>query len=125
MSDFYSDSSAPPRILVPRFGAPAAVRTIGPDGIPDYVEATKGSPHQYIAPPGRRLAIFHNGIRLKHIVIADRKRGFAIGRHYKEEGWSVTFLPYDDNGVSQERVYEGDITFKLIYGPGPKVFGLL
>ena len=131
MSDFYSDLSSPaaptPRIIVSKYGAPNRV-TYGADRIPDYVEATKGSPFQYMPPPGRRLAIFHNGVRLKHIVIADRVRGFAIGRHYKEDetkkAFTVTFLPYDENGVHQERFYEGQITFKLIFGPGPKVFGI-
>ena len=126
MSDFYADPAPPaPRVHVSRFGAPPAV-TRGADGIPDYVEATKGSPYQYIAPPGMRLAIYHNGVRLRHIVIADRVRGFAIGRHYREndKAWTVDFLPYDENGITQERFYEGTITFKLIYGPGPKVFGL-
>lgn len=98
----------------------------GPDRTPNYVEATHGSPFQYMPPPGYRLAIYHNGVRLKHIVIADRLRGFAIGRHYTEddEKWTVTFHPWDENGISQERFYEGQITFKLIYGPGPKVFGI-
>jgi hypothetical protein len=126
MSDFYSDlSPAQPRVLVSKYGAPGHI-TRGADGIPDYVDASKGSPYQYMPPPGFRLAIFHNGVRLRHVVIADRKRGFAIGRHYKEDDkeWTVTFLPYDENGVHQERFYEGNITFKLIYGPGPKVFGI-
>ena len=52
-------------------------------------------------------------------------RGFAIGPHYQENAdWSVTFLSHDENGVKQDRFYEGHITFKLIFGPGPKVFGL-
>ena len=129
--DFYSDLSSPaaptPRVVVSKYGAPNRV-TYGADRIPDYVEATHGSPFQYMPPPGYRLAIFHNGVRLKHIVIADRLRGFAIGRHYKEgetaKQFTVKFLPYDENGVHQERFYEGRITFKLIYGPGPKVFGI-
>lgn len=127
-SDFYSDLSSPARpVIVSKYGAPNRI-TRGADGIPDYVEATHGSPFQYMPPPGRRLAVFHNGVRLKHIVIADRVRGFAIGRHYREDetkkAFTVTFLPYDENGVHQERFYEGQITFKLIYGPGPKVFGI-
>lgn len=127
-NDFYSDGPslpATPRVFVPKFGAPQRV-TRGADGIPDYVDATKDSPFRYLPPPGFRLAIYHNGVRLKHIVIADRVRGFAIGRHYREnsKAWTVDFLPYDENGISQERFYEGNITFRLIYGPGPKVFGL-
>jgi len=124
VSDFYSDISAAPLVLVPRFGAPARI-TVGADGIPDYVEATKGSPYQYIAPPGMRLAIFHNGVRIKQVVVADRIRGFALGLHYREnKDWTLTHELYDANGVAQHRFYEGDITFRLIYGPGPKVFGL-
>lgn len=114
--DFYADPVAP--VLVRKYGPPAQI-TVGADGIPDYVTATKGSPHFYLAPAGYRLAICHNGVRIKHIVEADRKRGWALGLHYREnKDWTVTHELYDKDGIPQHRFYQGEITFHLIYAGG-------
>src|SRR3954471_23988525 len=112
VTDFYGDDDAlptiQPRVLVPRFSAPPRV-TIGADGIPDYIEAAKGSPYQYIAPEGFRLAIYHYGVRIKQVVVADRKRGFAIALHYHENSdWTITHDLYDENGQSQHRLYKAE-----------------
>jgi hypothetical protein len=116
MSDFYSDPAA--KVLIQKYGPPSRI-TIGEDGIPDYVTATTGSRYQYIPEPGYRLAICHNGVRIKHIVEADRKRGWALGLHYRENAdWTVTHELRDKDGVAQHRFYQGEITFHLIYAAG-------
>jgi hypothetical protein len=102
-----------PDIVVPNYGAPARV-TVGADGLPDFVTATKGSPFRYVAPRGFKLVVRHNGTVLKHIVEADRTKGWAVGLHYTEDNRGrATFHPADENGVAQHRFYEGRITFRL------------
>ena len=104
------------RVFVPRFRPPAGV-TVGDDGIPDYVTATAGDPRRYLPPPGFDFYVYHNGTRLKHIIEANRREGWAVGRHYVEEGGKTIFNDTDANGIGQQRLYQGVITFRLV----PKV----
>jgi hypothetical protein len=102
-----------PDIHAPIFRAPRVVSK-GPDGIPDYIVATRGSPYHYAPPPGFKLIIYHHDVRLSHIVEANRKEGWAVGLHYTEDSAGrVTFHPADETGVKQHRFYKGNITFRL------------
>ena len=106
------------RVFVPRFRPPAGV-TVGDDGIPDYVTADRSDPRCYLPPPGFNFYVYHNGTRLQHIIEANRREGWAVGKHYFTRDDGTTVLnPYDANGIAQHRVYQGDITFRLVRKKG-------
>ena len=53
-------------------------RSVGGDGIPDYVTAVRGSPRYWRPRSGYRLDVTCNTVPLRYVIEADRAKGWVL-----------------------------------------------
>lgn len=107
-----------PEIQIAKFQRPKHI-TLGEDGLPDFITGERGSPLKWRNPSGWRVDIYHEGLEIRDVIEADRKRGWARCLHGMEDGEGNYSVARDTDGSQLFRFYQGRIEFRLVRRAAP------
>lgn len=90
----------------------APSRSVGPDGIPDYITAVRGDPRYWRPRSGYKLDVRCGGVELRYVIEADRARGWVVCKKMLEQGdGSFVEVP------GKQMFYQGVVEYRVVKVP--------